>query len=150
MNRVKEDAGVKSKRYDPGKSEFDLHYLGLSAELAFCRITGLLPDFRVFLSGDNGHDFALPDGRTIELKYRTKRGSDFALVEPRLESMRADIGVLMWTSASGDGYEFVGWTDKEHARQVGMVKRLKRDRFLVRWQDLKSPQSFMRLLDGNE
>ena len=146
MNQQKEQHGISSNRYDMSKGEIELHVLGLSAELAFASITGLEPNFEVTLHGDGGYDFVTKDGLTIEVKYRTKRGTDFAIVAPTLDGMKADIGVLMWPRQSANEYEFVGWTTRVHASQVGMVKRLLKDRYLIRWQDLMKPERFMEIL----
>ncbi len=146
MNGEKERAGVRSNRYDTSKSEVMLHVLGLSAELAFSKITGLQPNFEVTLHGDAGYDFITKDGLTIELKCRTKRDTDFALVQPTLAGMKPDIGVLMWPGQKENSYEFVGWTTRVHAAQKGVVRKLIENRYLVRWQDLIPPERFMELL----
>lgn len=146
-NEKKEQAGVQSRRYDPNKTDLQLHFIGLSAEYAFSMLTGLLPNFGNTLRGDSGHDFVTKDGLTIELKFRGSRHRDFALVDNSLEGMRADIGVLMWPSSTNDdAYEFVGWTTRVHAAQVGTVKKLLKNRFLVSWEDMLNPKDFMNLL----
>lgn len=146
MNEVKEARGVRSRRYDGKKSEVELHYLGLSAELAFGKLVGLEPNFEITLHGDSGWDFRTKNGLTIEVKLRAERGGDFALVAPTLEGMRADIGVLMWPSGEKDGYEFVGWTTRVHAAQKGRTVKLLSDRYLVRWQDLIEPEKLLEII----
>lgn len=145
MEDFKRRGGAKSNRYDRGKSELELHELGVASELAFSKMTGLKPNFDLTYGGDGGVDFTTAKGLTVSLKYRHSRNRDFAIVAPTLDGFRADIGVLIWPFGSS-GYEFVGWTTRVHAAQVGMTVKLKADRFLVRWRDLLSPAKFMELL----
>lgn len=114
-NDRKERLGIRSKKFDRSKSEFEAHYQGILGELGACRALGLDSiDLTERLSGDGGVDLVLPSGLSLEIRYRTKRGWDFALNGNTLSYFKSDIGVLVWPGPVPNSVELMGWTTRVH------------------------------------
>jgi hypothetical protein len=113
-NDRKEAMGIRSKKFDPSKSEWDAHYQGILGELGAARALGLDIDQEEILSGDAGVDLTLPSGLSVEIRYRTVRGWDFALNGSDVSYLKSDIGVLVWPGEIPNSVELVGWTTRVH------------------------------------
>ncbi len=106
---------VASKKIDPRKTDFEITRDGTKAEVAVAQMLGIRPDCRIFIGGDKHEsDLIAPDGQTISVKYRTKRGWDFALTADDVKEFKAGIGLLVWPTRAGtrDAYEIVAWVDR--------------------------------------
>lgn len=113
-NDRKEALRVKSKKFDRSKSEYEAHYEGLLGELGAARVLELPIDTAELLSGDKGVDLTLPAGLSVEIRFRTKRGWDFALNGPDISFMKSDIGILVWPGTTPNSVELMGWTSRVH------------------------------------
>ena len=139
--------GIASKKYDDSKSEREVHEKGLRGELAAARLLGLSVDQRPRRNGDGGADLKFECGLTCEVRYRTVRGYDFALGSASVDSLRADVGVLMWPAQAGSGAELVGWTSRVHVALQGKTKNYGHgDRLVVEPSDLLAPRSLFSLV----
>lgn len=113
-NDRKEAMGVRSKKFDRSKSEWEAHYQGILGELGAARALGLEIDREEILSGDQGVDLTLPSGLSVEIRYRTRRGWDFALNGSDVSFLKSDIGILVWPGMSPNSVELMGWTSRVH------------------------------------
>jgi hypothetical protein len=113
-NDRKEKKGVRSKKFDKTRSEYDTHYIGVFGELGILKGCGLEIDETAWLCGDQGIDCILPCGLSIQARYRAKRDWDYALNGDDLNEFRTDIGILGWPGKEKDSVEIVGWTTKAH------------------------------------
>lgn len=137
-----------SRRYDPRRTDLDLHVFGMEGEFAFSKITGLPHMFDTLsLKGDDGYDFILDNGLTIDVKHRCERDRDFALENDSLSSFKADIGVLMWPGHEPNSFEFVGWTSRVHFALQCERHRLLDWRLLVPWQKMRNPKELLAMID---
>jgi hypothetical protein len=123
-NDRKEALRVKSKKFDLSKSEYEAHYEGILGELGAARVLGLPIDTTELLSGDKGVDLTLPCGLSVEIRYRTKRGWDFALNGVDISFMKSDIGILVWPGHQPNSVELMGWTSRVH-----MIMHARMDNF---------------------
>lgn len=145
-NDRKEAMGIRSKKFDPSKSEWDAHYQGILGELGAARALGLDVDEEEILSGDQGVDLTLPSGLTAEIRYRTRRHWDFALNGPDISYLKSDVGILVWPGMSPDTVELVGWTTRVH-----MLKKAARrdfghgERLVLSYHDLMPMRSLIGL-----
>lgn len=92
------------------------HYEGLRAEYAVAKLFNIPLDESISLSGDDGTDLTLPDGRTVQVKYRGRRGWDYALPSANPEDFTTDIGILVWPCEDPDDTEdvdVVGWVTRD-------------------------------------
>jgi hypothetical protein len=119
-NDRKEKLKIRSKKFDPSKSEWDAHYTGILGELGAARALGLPIDTRELLSGDNGIDLEIA-GLSIEIRYRTKQGWDFALNGSDVSFLKSDIGILVWPGDYPNSVELVGWTTRIHILSQGEI-----------------------------
>lgn len=113
-NDKKEHAGVTSRKFDDTKSELQAHYEGIEGELAVAKALKLPVDEASSLKGDSGFDLRTPQGFTIEVRRRTKRGWAFALNSDSVCDFKADIGVLVWPGEKADELDVCGWTTRVH------------------------------------
>lgn len=115
-NRWKFINGIRSRKFSRGKSELEVQYVGIVAELAVAGVLGIPYNPPLLLGGD---DFDLVDksGRTIEVKFRNHPKGDFALSNAKPESFQADLGVLVVPlyPEIGDNalLHLVGWITRE-------------------------------------
>lgn len=147
-NDRKERMGIRSKKFDSSKSEFEAHYQGILGELGACRALGLDSiDLTERLSGDGGVDLTLPTGLSLEIRYRTKRGWDFALNGASLDFFKSDIGVLVWPGVEPNSVELVGWTTRVHLAQMAKVKNFGYgDRLVLRYPSMLSIKKLLPLV----
>lgn len=109
------------------RSDIDTHMLGLKAEIAFARITGLPLDESVLTGGDVT-DFRVANLR-IDVKGRVRTDGlplDLALISDSPTGMKSNVYILaevqpgMWDPQ----VRFIGWTDQVifalHGRVVQM------------------------------
>jgi hypothetical protein len=132
-NDTKQRRGVRSKRWDGKKTDFEIHYEGLRAEWAVCAWFGVGFDHWLSLHGDKGR----PDLRvscherelSIEVKYRDKRHYEFALPGPDPRQFQADIGILVLPTGNTRSVWLAGWVSREeflrhyHLENFGYGKR---------------------------
>ncbi len=89
--------------------------MGLLGELAVARVLALQIDTEARLCGDDGADLRLPDGRSVQVKYRQRRGWDYGLAGTDLGEL-ADVNVLVWPVDQGwppESVEVVGYLCRE-------------------------------------
>lgn len=111
----KEKNNIKSKRFDNRRSDLQIHLMGMRAEYAVAACLGALPRWELSLGGDsNGGDIVLRDGRTCSVKYRNRRGWDFALQSGDPAHFREDLGVLVYPAGSRHGLLLHGWVTREY------------------------------------
>lgn len=89
----KEKAGVRSKKYDEGRSEFEIHLLGILGELAVADLFGVPIDETVGLTGDGGFGDVQIAGFSVAVKYRTYSWGD--LFFNTMRDFKDDIAVLV-------------------------------------------------------
>ena len=131
---------IRSKKVSRRKSDLELHYDGICAERTVAEYLGIPYDPEILLGGDD-YDLVLPDGRTVEVKFRDHPKGDFALMSDRLEDFKADIGVLVCAvyPEIGDNaiLHCVGWiTREEFAERCERVNYGYGDRLAVKQCDL--------------
>jgi hypothetical protein len=97
-------------------SDLDVHRMGLAAEYAVSKWLHIPVDISITERGDAGSDLRLADGRTVQVKYRNRRGGDFALYSTNPAEFKADLGVLCWPAQ--EGIEIVGTITRERFLQV--------------------------------
>lgn len=79
----------------------EVHVQGLLGEYAVAKALNILLDIALHLCGDDKRDLHLPDGRSLQVKYRSRKGFDFALLSTDPREFAADIGVLVWPAVGG-------------------------------------------------
>ena len=110
----KEAHGVRSKRFDPKKSDLAIHTMGMRAEYAVASILGGLPKWELSVGGDsNSGDLVLFDGRSCSVKYRAKAGWDFALQSGDAESFKEDLGILVYPAPQSRTLMIHSWITRE-------------------------------------
>jgi hypothetical protein len=115
-NNPKVKSNVHSKKFDPRKSELQAHQEGILGELAFSIYSGLPVRTDISLAGEKPKgkwDFTLPTGKTVEVRYRTKRWHEFALNTDRSSDFVTDYGVLVIPGEDKDTLEIRGCIRKE-------------------------------------
>lgn len=138
-NDRKEALRVKSKKFDRSKSEYQAHYEGIFGELGAARALGLPIDMNELLAGDKGVDFTLPSGLSMEIRFRTKRGWDFALNGSDISFMKSDVGVLVWPGHAANSVELMGWTTRVHLVLHGEINDFGKGERLVLKHDRVVP-----------
>jgi hypothetical protein len=111
-NDPKVDAGVHNKKYAKNKGDVEVNVDGLLGEFAFHKFSGLPLRTDTSLSGERPGgkwDFRLRDGRTVEVRYRTKPWYEFAMHSEHVESFTTDLGVLVVPGAVPMTLEVMGW-----------------------------------------
>lgn len=146
-NDRKEKLRIKSKKFDPAKSEWDAHYNGIIGELGAARALGLPIDKRELLAGDNGIDLEF-SGLSIEIRYRTKRGWDFALNGNNISYLKSDIGILVWPGEDHETIELVGWTTRIHLLAAGELMNFGYgDRLVLKHQNMMKMPKLLKIFD---
>ena len=145
-NDRKEKKGVRSKKFDQTRSEYETHYIGVFGELGILKGCGLEIDEEAWLGGDQGIDCVLPCGLTLQVRYRAKRGWDYALNSDNLREFKTDIGILGWPGEEKDSVEIVGWTTKAHFALLAHRDNFKHgDRLVLHHKKLISIEKFLPL-----
>lgn len=129
----KEKAGVPCHLYGR-ESGLEVHIEGLLGEYAVAKAFNVLPDISLHLHGDDKVDLRLPDGRTAQVKYRRKRGYDYAINS--MEEFVADVGILCWPAEGG--VEVVGMITRERFKEVAVVENFGYGkRYVARYQEFE-------------
>jgi hypothetical protein len=89
--------------------------------------------------GDKGEpDLILPDGTTVQIKFREKPEYDFALPNTNPESFNTDIGILAARASQDllvDDVQIIGWITRDefliHATTQNYTQRADGDRLAV-------------------
>ena len=89
--------------------------LGFKGERAFARAFKLEPT-QVTVRADDGIDYVLSDGRTVDVKATAL--ADKELIFDSFSKFKSDIGVLGYTNDYMDCVEFLGWIDKENFMDI--------------------------------
>lgn len=84
--------------------------MGFRGELAFAKLYNLKPT-EVTVDADDGIDYVLDDGRTVDVKLSTYRNG--FLIFDSFDKFKADIAVLAYGSYNEDFVEIAGWISKE-------------------------------------
>lgn len=87
----------------------DYELVGLAGEQAFSVFSGLPVDISVKPSGDNGIDFILPGGKTVDVKMARKA---YNLLHEANKPLRADIYVLARYNDETKSATLLGWIEK--------------------------------------
>ena len=147
-NDRKESLGITSKKFDPSKSEWDAHYQGILGELGAARALCLPIDTTELLSGDGGVDLHLSCGLSAEIRYRTKRGWDFALNGGDISYLNSDVGILVWPGMRDNSVELVGWTTRLHILQKGQIMDFGYGpRLVLNHQDVVGMEKLRKIVD---
>lgn len=149
-NDRKEEKGVRSKKFDSNRSEYETHYIGVFGELGILKGCGLKIDETSWLAGDQGIDCVLPCGLTLQVRYRAKRGWDYALNSDNLGDFVTDLGILGWPGEEPNSVELVGWTTKAHFALLAHRDNFKHgDRLVLAYQKLLPIEKFLPLVKLN-
>lgn len=93
----------------------ECHILGLKAEYSVAKLLGLSLDSSISLHGDNHNgDIVLPNDKVVEVKYRNRKGWDFALTTDDKREFKSDIGVLCYPGDSPEKIEVHGWISRDN------------------------------------
>lgn len=114
--RNKEERNIASQRFDPNKSDYEIHLEGMRAEFAVAQLLNGTLNWKLLIGGDrNIGDLLLPDGRSVSVKFRKRKGWHFALQSDNPKDFREDIGVLVYPSNSHLlGLNICRWTSREN------------------------------------
>ena len=84
--------------------------MGFRGELAFAKLYNLEPtDVTVY--ADDGIDYKLSDGRTVDVKLSTYKNGD--LIFDSFDKFKSDIAVLVYGSYDETFVDIAGWVTKE-------------------------------------
>lgn len=84
--------------------------MGFRGELAFAKLYDLKPT-EVTVYADDGIDYILDDGRTVDVKLSTYRNG--FLIFDSFDKFKSDIAVLAYGSYNEAFVEIAGWISKE-------------------------------------
>ncbi|MGE3483600.1 MAG: hypothetical protein AB7L09_02590 [Nitrospira sp.] len=147
-NDRKEAMGIRSKKFDASKSEWDAHYQGILGELGAARALGSPIDKDELLAGDAGVDLRLKGGLSAEIRYRTQRLWDFALNGGNVSYLKSDVGILVWPGSKPNSVELVGWTSRVHILQHGEIMNFGYgDRLVLRHHKVVSMDRLMSIIE---
>lgn len=129
----KEARQVTSKIFDPSKSDLQIHLEGMRAEFAAAKLLGASLNWELLIGGDNNRgDLTLSDGRSVSVKFRKKRGWDFALYSANPDEFKEDIGVLVYPSETHyRALDVFGWISRDEFLKVSKVRDYKYGNRLV-------------------
>ena len=131
---AKERQEAKPKRlrnapaYGKRNDNLSIHLDGIKGEYAVAKLFCLAFENN-HLPGGHGHtpDLILPDGTTIQIKYRAQRGWDYALSSDNPAEFISDIGILCWPVEDSDDIDVVGYVERDyfirHAKRVNYLQR---------------------------
>ena len=89
---VKRSLGVKSRKYDENKGEYELHYIGAMGEVAISNEFDVPLDFAVHANGDNGTDIFINEWKCqVKTFCHTAKEIDFFLND--MSQFNAQVGV---------------------------------------------------------
>lgn len=129
----KEARRVSSKRFDPSKSDLQIHLEGMRAEFAASQILESSLNWELLIGGDkNRGDLTLSDGRSVSVKFRKKRGWDFALQSANPNEFKEDLGVLVYPSDTHSrALDVFGWITRDEFLKVSKIRDYKYGNRLV-------------------
>ena len=84
--------------------------MGFRGELAFAKLYKLEPT-EVTVDADDGIDYVLSDGKTVDVKLSTYVNGD--LIFDNFEKFKSDIAVLAYGKHSDSYVDIAGWITKE-------------------------------------
>jgi len=111
-NDRKQALGIKSKRYDKGRTDWQSHFFGLRGEIAAAKFLGLEVDTTEHLSGDHGIDLVTSQGFKIQVKTRKSRTYDYSLNTTEIADFVADVGFQVVAAKDLYDVELIGWISK--------------------------------------
>lgn len=106
--------------------------MGFRGELAFAKLYSL-PPTDVTVHADDGIDYTLPNGKTVDVKLSTYRNG--YLIFDNFNKFKADIAVLVYGAYNENYIDVAGWISKqkfmetcrEHDFGYGLRKIVGRD-----------------------
>ena len=122
-NEFKESHGIKAKRFDSTRTNYDIHVIGFGAELAVAKVYGVTEQLAKNvnrLGTDDGYDLII-NGFKCEVKCRAKHHLDFILPNPNIEAFKADLGILVYLHENYL-FEIYGVIGKKKLKRLGFVK----------------------------
>lgn len=132
-------AGGNTRKDGSQRKESD-RISGLMAEYAVGRLLGACPYFSMETAGDGGIDLTLGDGRTIDVKYRSKQKYDFLARSVDHNDFKADYAALVWPGPDDQTLEFVGLLKRSDFVQYARVDNFGYDDCLaVDWRYFAEP-----------
>lgn len=134
-----------SRKFEDGYTDFDIHYFGLIAEIAWEKITAWPMDRSIIDDGDGGIDFE-NGGRTYQLKARNTaqyRNPDLLC---RLDHANADRYILSEIDVNDlSRVIFVGWCTKEELMKNTINIKGKGERYICYRDNLRPiPKNILR------
>ena len=113
-------------RFSRVKSSMDVHFEGIRAEYAVAKAFLLPYDPRNSPHGDgNKPDLTLPDGTTVQVKFRDKVGFDLALNSNNPAELTAQVIVLCYPASPAplnDDIEIVGYLTREEFLRLAVER----------------------------
>src|SRR6056300_130493 len=100
--RLKE--GTESIKREQGNE------MGFRGELAFAKLYNL-PPTDVTGDADDGIDYVMPDGRTVDVKLSTYKNGN--LIFDSFDKFKSDIAVLVYGAYNDTYVDVAGWISKE-------------------------------------
>jgi hypothetical protein len=152
LAHARNDPKVHLNKYSwskEGTTSFDNHYWGLKCEIAVAKILGIEID-KTIHDGDDQNPDLYYKGIGIEVKGRTKKGWDFALLKDDIKQFKADVGVLCWPGDADNEIEVVGFITREKFSHVAVTKNYKYGNRLVAEAKHFTPLTKKGLEEGNE
>jgi len=106
---------IQSKRFDPRRSDLEIHIEGMRAEYACSQVLNANLEWAITLGGDNNTgDLTLIDGRSVSVKFRRVKGWDFALQSSSPNEFKEDIGILTYPSPTHfRAIKIHGWATRD-------------------------------------
>lgn len=120
-NSTKERHGIPANVMADHRTVLDIHQIGIAAEVAVAKYYGVLPSFYLSLKGDKGKSDLIINGQTCEVKCRTQKGYDFALMSSDPSAFTTDLGVLVYQLAPSS-YEIHGVISQARFKRVCKIK----------------------------
>jgi hypothetical protein len=103
-------AGVENQRRDYERSDFDIDYLGIRAEMAVSKLYGLPFDPRA-MGVDAGQDLWVDEHISIDVKASFH--GDAHLLYKSLKSFRSDFAILVIGTAFPQVLHVSGWVSRD-------------------------------------
>jgi len=115
---------ISSKRFDRSKTDLEIHLEGMRAEFAAAQLLGAELNWELLVGGDkNRGDITLPDNRTASVKFRQKKGWDFALQSSDPREFKEDIGILVYPHATHfRGLDICRWISRGDFLRLAEVR----------------------------
>jgi len=149
------------RRSDWGVNSLASRIYALGAERAVAKALGCTHDPVVLPGGDGHVDLQIPVvtpfGKTIEVRFRRKRGGDLATQGLRFwEELVADVYVLVWPSEGQNwtplcGYCVVGWATRDDFLRRIVSRppiRMRGEKWEIPFSELRDFRVLVSLLRG--